>query len=80
MQAELDKKKIDHGPEEDKEVKIISILEGIRENDPKAMPEFLKMYSNTIYSFPIWFYNFSEDEAETFIYTFSSIYRMEKNF
>ena len=57
-----------------KEIRVRSILEGIRREDQKAMSEFFELYSDMIYSFPIRFYNFSEDEAGDFyLYVFEHL-------
>ena len=74
MHTTLAQNKIDHTLKEDKEVKVRSILEGIRENDLKAMSKFFEMYSDMIYSFPTRFYDFSEDEAGDFyLYVFEHL-------
>ena len=63
----------------DKETRVRAILERIREEDQKAMSEFFELYSDTIYSFPMRFYNFSEDEAGDFyLYVFEHLQNKKK--
>ena len=71
---ELGNNNIHSKPEDNKEIRIKSILEGIRRNDQKSMSEFFELYSDMIYAFPIRFYNFSEDEAGDFyLYVFEHL-------
>ena len=51
---------------QEKEEKVQKLVKDFAKKDPESIRQFLEIYSDEIYNFPIRFYNFSEDDAGDF--------------
>ncbi len=59
---------------QEKEQQITPILSNLQEKNPEAINRFFEIFSDEIYSYPLRYYNFSEDEAGDFyLYAFEHL-------
>ena len=59
---------------DNREKLVVNIIEEIKKAKPEALQQFFSLYSDDIYSFPIKFFHFTEDDAGDFyLYVFEHL-------